>query len=33
MDTYNNLNNEIEKTSWYLNAYCQGIINNNGIKD
>ena len=23
------LNNEIEKVSWYLNAYIQGIINNN----
>lgn len=30
---YNDLNNEVEKTSWYLNAYCQGIINNNGVKD
>lgn len=23
----------IEKTSWYLNSYCKGIINNNGVKD
>ena len=23
----------IEKTSWYLNSYCKGIIKNNGIKD
>ncbi|MCR5362321.1 MAG: four helix bundle protein [Bacteroidales bacterium] len=24
---------KIEGTSWYLNAYMQGIINNNGIQD
>lgn len=23
----------LEKTSWYLNSYCKGIISNNGIKD
>ena len=23
----------IEKTSWYLNSYCKGIITNNGVKD
>ncbi|MBR6445900.1 MAG: four helix bundle protein [Prevotella sp.] len=32
-ETHDYLNDEIEKVSWYLNAYCQGIINNNGIKD
>lgn len=32
-ESHDSLNNEIEKVSWYLNAYCQGIINNNGIKD
>ncbi len=32
-EIYDSLNNEIEKVSWYLNAYCQGIINNSGIKD
>ena len=32
-EVYDSLNDEIEKVSWYLNAYCQGIINNNGIKD
>lgn len=29
---YDELNEKIEKTSWYLNAYCKGIIENNGIK-
>ena len=28
-----NLQALIEKTSWYLNSYCKGIIKNNGIKD
>ena len=32
-ETNDYLNNEIEKVSWYLNAYCQGIINNSGMKD
>ena len=32
-ETHDYLNNEIEKVSWYLNAYCQGIINNSGMKD
>ena len=32
-ETHDYLNNEIEKLSWYLNAYCQGIINNSGMKD
>ena len=27
------LKNSLEKTSWYLNAYIQGIIQNNAIKD
>ena len=31
--THDYLNDEIEKVSWYLNAYCQGIINNKGVKD
>ncbi|MBR1518038.1 MAG: four helix bundle protein [Prevotella sp.] len=30
---YNKLNEKIEKTSWLLNAYSKGIIDNNGIKD
>ncbi|MBP5338125.1 MAG: four helix bundle protein [Prevotella sp.] len=24
---------QIEQASWFLNKYCQGIINNNGIQD
>jgi four helix bundle protein len=32
-DTYLYLNDEIEKVSWFLNAYCKGIINNNGVED
>ncbi len=32
-ESHDSLNNEIEKVSWYLNAYCRGVINNNGIKD
>ena len=24
---------QIEQASWFLNKYCQGIINNNGVKD
>ena len=28
---YEKLNSTIEKTSWYLNAYAKGIINNKGI--
>lgn len=32
-DSFENLNAEIEKVSWYINAYCKGIINNRGIKD
>ncbi|MBO4810237.1 MAG: four helix bundle protein [Prevotella sp.] len=24
---------QLEQTSWFLNKYCQGIINNNGVKD
>lgn len=27
------LNFKIEGTSWYLNAYINGIINNSGVKD
>lgn len=32
-DSYDSLNDEIEKVSWYVNKYCKGIINNNGISD
>ncbi|MBR5325218.1 MAG: four helix bundle protein [Prevotella sp.] len=32
-DSYDSLNAEIEKVSWYINAYCKGIINNSGIAD
>ena len=33
METYNGLNEEIEKVSWFVNAYAKGVINNNGIAD
>lgn len=29
----NTLYQQLEQASWFLNKYCQGIINNNGIKD
>jgi four helix bundle protein len=32
-DAYLRLNDEIEKVSWFINAYCKGIINNQGISD
>ena len=32
-ELYNSLNTEIEKVSWYINAYCKGIINNSSITD
>ena len=32
-DSYDSLNNEIEKVSWYTNACCKGVINNSGITD
>ena len=32
-DSFDSLNAELEKVSWYINAYCKGIINNNGIAD
>ena len=32
-DTFDSLNEEIEKVSWYINAYCKGIINNSSIAD
>ncbi len=32
-DSFENLDAEIEKVSWYINAYCKGIINNNAIAD
>ena len=33
LDQFNNLHESIENTSVFLNSYCQGIINNSGIKD
>lgn len=33
LDQFNNLHKSIENTSVFLNSYCQGIINNSGIKD
>lgn len=33
LESYKSLNDEIEKVSWYVNAYCKGIINNSGISD
>ena len=33
LDQFNNLYESIENTSVFLNSYCQGIINNSGIKD
>jgi four helix bundle protein len=32
-DSFENLDAEIEKVSWYINAYCKGILNNNAIAD
>lgn len=32
-DAFNELYTKIESASRFLNSYCQGIINNNGIKD
>ena len=32
-ESYDYLDEEIEKVSWFVNAYCKGIINNNGIAD
>ena len=31
--SYDSLSAEIEKVSWYINAYCKGILNNNAIAD
>ena len=31
-EIYLELEKQLEKTSWYLNAYSKGIIKNNGIK-
>lgn len=31
-DIYKDLNDHIEKTSWYLNAYSKGIAENHAIK-
>ena len=32
-ERYDYLTTEIEKVSWYINAFCKGIINNSGIAD
>ena len=32
-EEYDNLNYILDGTSYYLNAYCKGIIDNNGIAD
>lgn len=32
-ENYYQLIDQLEKTSWYINSYCKGIINNNGIKE
>ena len=32
-DSFDKLNAEIEKVSWYINAYCKGVINNSSIAD
>ena len=32
-ETYNTMVYSIEGTSFYLNAYCKGIIENNGLRD
>ena len=32
-DSIQLLYDQLEQTSWFLNRYCQGIINNNGVKD
>ena len=32
-EEYNELNDLIEKASWFLNAYAGGIANNNAVKD
>ena len=33
MDQFQELHDSIENASVFLNSYCQGIINNSGIKD
>ncbi len=32
-EEYNSLEEKIEITSKFINAYCNGIINNNGVKE
>ncbi|MBR2236898.1 MAG: four helix bundle protein [Prevotella sp.] len=32
-DTVQLLYQQLEQASWFLNKYCQGVINNNGVKD
>ncbi|WP_308226637.1 four helix bundle protein [uncultured Prevotella sp.] len=29
---YVELESLVEKTSWFLNAYCKGIVNDNALK-
>ena len=33
MDEFEKLRFSIEETSKFLNLYCKGVINNNGVKD
>lgn len=33
IDTYNNIINMLSATSYMLNAYVNGVVNNNGLKD
>ena len=33
IDTYNNIINMLSATSYMLNAYVNGVFNNNGLKD
>ena len=33
IDTYNNIINILSATSYMLNAYVNGVVNNNGLKD
>ena len=33
LSEFDDLRKSIEETSMFLNSYCKGIINNNGVKD
>ena len=33
LDEFEKLKKALEKASMFLNSYCKGIINNNGVKD